>query len=111
MNHPTLLSNIQIGPHALSHRVVMAPLTRIRSEPGDVPGALMAEYYSQRATAEEVLKAGDADLVAFGRDFIANPDLPERIRHDRPLNAYDRDTFYGGTEVGFTDYPFYQQSA
>jgi N-ethylmaleimide reductase len=56
--------------------------------------------------AEAVLASGDADLVAFGRDFIANPDLPARLRDKLPLNAYDRDTFYGGNARGYTDYPF-----
>jgi hypothetical protein len=47
--------------------------------------------------------------VAFGRDFIANPDLPERLRRNLPLNAYDRPTFFGGTEVGYTDYPYHDE--
>ncbi|KAL0082818.1 hypothetical protein J3Q64DRAFT_1863510 [Phycomyces blakesleeanus] len=46
-------------------------------------------------------------LVAFGRSFIANPDLPLRIKNDWPLNDYNRSTFYGGGSVGYTDYPFY----
>lgn len=56
-------------------------------------------------TAAAIVEAGDADLVAFGRHFIANPDLPHRIRHGLPLNAYDRNTFYGGDHRGYTDYP------
>jgi N-ethylmaleimide reductase len=47
-----------------------------------------------------------ADLIAFGRPFIANPDLVERLRHGAPLNTPDRATFYGGDEHGYTDYPF-----
>lgn len=74
-------------------------------------GLIMAAGGFDGQSAEAILQAGDADLVAFGRDFIANPDLPERIRRGLPLNAYDRDTFYGGTAAGFTDYPFYSQSA
>ncbi|MGF6758121.1 alkene reductase [Paraburkholderia sp. GAS42] len=62
-------------------------------------------------TAEAILVDGDADLVAFGRDFIANPDLPERLRLKLPLNPYDRPTFFGGTEVGYTDYPFFAEEA
>lgn len=58
--------------------------------------------------AEAILQAGDADLVAFSRHFIANPDLPERFRHDWPLNDYDRPSFFGGDAAGYTDYPFYQ---
>ncbi len=45
------------------------------------------------------------DAVAFGRIFIANPDLPKRIKINAPLNPYDRATFYGGNEKGYTDYP------
>lgn len=56
-------------------------------------------------SAEAVVAAGDADLVAFGRHFISNPDLPERLRHGLPLNRYDRSTFYGGDARGYTDYP------
>lgn len=56
-------------------------------------------------TAEEAIAYGLADAVAFGRLFIANPDLPERFRDHSELNPYDRSTFYGGTEAGYTDYP------
>lgn len=62
-------------------------------------------------SANDILEAGDADLVAFGRHFIANPDLPERLRNGWPLNPYDRESFFGGTEVGYTDYPFYEKAA
>lgn len=55
--------------------------------------------------AEEAIDSGLADLVSFGRPFIANPDLVERFKENAPLNEPDRDTFYGGTEIGFTDYP------
>lgn len=58
-----------------------------------------------KAKAEQVLAAGTADLVAFGVPFLANPDLPERLRHDLPLNAPDPATFYGGDERGYLDYP------
>lgn len=47
-------------------------------------------------------------LIAFGRSFIANPDLPERLRNGWPLNAYDRPTFYTSDPKGYTDYPFYK---
>jgi N-ethylmaleimide reductase len=46
-----------------------------------------------------------ADAVAFGRLFIANPDLPERFRLHASLNALDEATLYGGAEKGYTDYP------
>jgi N-ethylmaleimide reductase len=47
-------------------------------------------------SAAAIVAAGNADLVAFGRHFISNPDLPERLRRNLPLNRYDRSTFYGG---------------
>ena len=49
--------------------------------------------------------AEGADLVAFGKPFIANPDLPRRLREGAPWNSPDRTTFYGGREKGYTDYP------
>jgi hypothetical protein len=49
-------------------------------------------------------------MVAFGRQFISNPDLPERFRHGLPLNRYDRTTFYGRDEQGHTDYPSHEVS-
>ncbi len=57
-------------------------------------------------TAETAIETGIADMVAFGKDFISNPDLVERYRRDAFLNQYDVDTFYGGGEKGYTDYPF-----
>ena len=56
-------------------------------------------------SAEIIVASGEADLVAFGRHFISNPDLPERLRRGLPLNRYDRTTFYGGDARGYVDYP------
>jgi N-ethylmaleimide reductase len=56
-------------------------------------------------TAEAWLKDGRADLIAFGRKFIANPDLPERLHTGAPLHADDPSTYYGGGAKGYTDYP------
>ncbi|MBN8709930.1 MAG: alkene reductase [Verrucomicrobia bacterium 61-8] len=58
-----------------------------------------------RESGDLAIAEGHADLVAYGRSFIANPDLVERFREGAPLNPYDRATFYGGTEKGYTDYP------
>lgn len=55
--------------------------------------------------AENLIARGIADAVAFGRVFLANPDLPERFRRHAPLNEPDPATFYGGGEKGYTDYP------
>ncbi len=56
--------------------------------------------------ARDVLAANKADAVAFGRPFLANPDLPERFRAGAGLNEPDQNTFYGGGAEGYTDYPF-----
>ncbi len=74
-------------------------------------GTIIAAGGFDAASADAIIAAGDADLVAFGRHFIANPDLPERIRNNWPLNDYLRDHFFGGSEVGYTDYPFYMDEA
>jgi N-ethylmaleimide reductase len=61
--------------------------------------------------AEAAIAEGHADAIAFGRIFIANPDLPLRLLHGYPLTPYDRKTFYGGDVAGYTDYPFYDAMA
>ena len=60
---------------------------------------------SGQASLLQVLAAGEADAVAFGKDFIANPDLPERLASGAPLNAQHPETFYGQGPGGYTDYP------
>jgi len=72
-------------------------------------GKIIAAGGFEPDTAEAAVRDGDADLVAFGRLFVANPDLPKRIRLGLPLNAYDRNTFYTFEARGYTDYPFYEQ--
>ena len=59
--------------------------------------------------AEAIVAKGGADLVAFGRHFIANPDLVRRFRERLPLNKYDRATFYYGGDKGYLDYPLYDE--
>jgi N-ethylmaleimide reductase len=68
-------------------------------------GKLIVAGGFDQDTAEEWLRQGRADLIAFGRKFLANPDLPERFRLRAPLNADDRPTYYGGGAKGSTDYP------
>lgn len=65
---------------------------------------ISAGGYDQ-AMGEAVLEAGLADAVAYGRLYIANPDLAERFKQGANLNPYNRATFYGGGEAGYTDYP------
>jgi N-ethylmaleimide reductase len=70
-------------------------------------GKLIAAGGFEPDTAEEIVEQGTVDGVAFGRHFVANPDLPLRIREGLPLNNYDRSTFYTFDARGYTDYPFY----
>ncbi|MDT3322308.1 alkene reductase [Shewanella sp. SP1S1-7] len=62
------------------------------------------------ARANEVIDSGYADLVAFGRPFIANPDLPYRLMHQLPLSAFDKGPLFGGSAAGYTDYPTYNEA-
>ncbi len=68
-------------------------------------GKLVANFRYDQAKAEAAITAGHADAVAFGVPFIANPDLVARFAKNAPLNAADANTFYGGGEKGYTDYP------
>lgn len=68
-------------------------------------GAFMTNGGYDKARANAAISVGDADLIAIGVPFIANPDLLERYRRDAPLNAPDTATFYGGGVEGYTDYP------
>ena len=78
------------------------PLAALRNE---FHGPLIVANGFTRATATQALAEDLADAVAFGRLFIANPDLPERFRLDAPLNALEEEKLYGGSEEGYTDYP------
>jgi N-ethylmaleimide reductase len=68
-------------------------------------GAYIANNGYDFELANKVLEANEADLIAFGKLYIANPDLVERLQRGAPLNAPDKATFYGGTAKGYTDYP------
>ncbi|MCX4758612.1 alkene reductase [Kitasatospora purpeofusca] len=74
-------------------------------------GTYIANNGYNLARAQAAVHAGDADLVAFGTPFLANPDLVRRYRENLPLTAADPATFYGGGEAGYTDYPFHQGDA
>ncbi len=68
-------------------------------------GPLMVAGGFDRASGEAALQEGRADLIAYARYFLANPDLPVRFALNAPLNDWDRSTFYGGGAEGYTDYP------
>jgi N-ethylmaleimide reductase len=72
-------------------------------------GTLIVAGGFDQDTAEGWLKYGMADLIAFGRKFLANPDLPERFRLSTSLNADDPLTYYGGGARGYIDYPTLEQ--
>ena len=94
--------------HLLDHSALGAP-----SVPAELKSRLRAAFQGlfilaggfDRASAERALEAGQADLIAFARPFLANPDLMERMRADAPLNAPDMATFYTPGPKGYTDYP------
>lgn len=68
-------------------------------------GTLLAVGGFTKASGDAAIASGRADLIAFGRPFIANPDLVERFRLDAALNEPDVKAYYGGTDAGYTDYP------
>jgi N-ethylmaleimide reductase len=70
----------------------------------------MANNGYDLALANKMLDSGAADLIAFGKPFISNPDLVERLKAGAPLNEWDKNTFYGGGAKGYTDYPTLGQS-
>lgn len=73
-------------------------------------GAYMANNGYDRQLAIDAVESGAADLVAFGRPFIANPDLVERLRRNEHLNTPNQQTFYGGGAEGYIDYPTLEES-
>ncbi|MFX0544508.1 alkene reductase [Roseovarius sp. S1116L3] len=87
------------GPRELNEGQSLDALRRLWD------GVYMANNGYDREMAIKAVESGAADMVAFGVPFIANPDLPERLRQNAPLNAPDKDTFYGGGREGYTDYP------
>ena len=75
------------------------------------PNTYIANNGYTREMAIEARASNKADLIAFGKDFISNPDLVERLRRNAPLNALDATTLYGGDAHGYTDYPFLDAAA
>ena len=68
-------------------------------------GLFMVNNGFDKVRANEAIAQGRADLVAFGKPFISNPDLVTRLYLDVPLSPLNRETLYGGAEQGYTDYP------
>lgn len=76
-----------------------------------VKGAYLANNLYDRENAIKAVESGAADMIAFGRLFIANPDLVERLERNAPLNEPQPATFYGGGAEGYTDYPALDEAA
>ena len=74
-------------------------------------GSYIANNGYDLVRAQTAVQSGAANLVAFGIPFLSNPDLVRRYRERLPLNEADPSTFYGGSEVGYTDYPCYRSKA
>ncbi|QHI98887.1 alkene reductase [Xylophilus rhododendri] len=93
------------GPREIAERPFdYAALKAAYREAGG-KGAWMVNNGYDRALAEQKIASGEADLVAFGKAYIANPDLVRRLKEKAQLNQPDPSTFYGGGEHGYTDYP------
>lgn len=73
-------------------------------------GAYIANLSYDKVRGNVAIASGHADAIAYGVPFIANPDLVARYKANAPLNEADADTFYGGGEKGYTDYPFLSES-
>jgi N-ethylmaleimide reductase len=108
----------QLGPLKLAYLHIVEGETGGAREPEDAErpfdydgmrecygGVWMVNNGYGREEAERVIADGKADLVAFGRPFISNPDLVRRLREGAPLNPLNEDTLYGGGAEGYTDYP------
>ncbi|MES2102617.1 MAG: alkene reductase [Pseudomonadota bacterium] len=94
--------------HVLDHSAIGAPPVPAKLKT-DLRAAFSGPFILaggfDKASAQQALLEGGADLIAMGRAFLANPDLVERMRDDQPLNAPDPSTFYTPGAQGYTDYP------
>jgi N-ethylmaleimide reductase len=105
----------QLSALGLAYLHVMEPIAGASATAADAriapalrkafTGPLIVNGGYDADTAASAFARGDADLVAFGVPFLANPDLPKRLRTGAPLNSPDFTTFYSGEEKGYTDYP------
>jgi len=92
------------GPRELADRPFDYAALKAAYRNAGGQAAWMVNNGYDKVLAEKALADG-ADLVAFGKPFISNPDLVRRLREDAPLNAWDKNTFYGGGAKGYIDYP------
>ena len=112
-----LFQPVNIGAWKLPNRILMAPLTRCRASEGmkeprlgpmmkkEFGGAFIANQRLEQRDAETLIDSGEADAIAWGQLFIANPDLPHRFLTGAELNQPNSKTFYADGHQGYTDYP------
>jgi N-ethylmaleimide reductase len=114
----------KIAAYKLSHMLLMRQMADLTGSPiQHMSGDAAVHHFRRLYTGTLILNAGinaihgarliaegAGDLVAFGREHIANPDLAERIRLDAPLNEPRPEYFYGSSATGYTDYPALTQS-
>lgn len=112
----------KMAGYELSHMLLMRQMADLTGTPiehmnGDAvvhhfrriyTGTLILNVGINAPNGARLIAEGAGDLVAFGRDYIANPDLPERIRRDAPLNEPRPEYFYGSSATGYTDYPSFR---
>jgi len=115
----------RIAGYKLSHMLLMRQMADLTDTPIEhMSGDAVADHFRHLYTGTLILNVGinanhgaqliskgAGDLIAFGRDYIANPDLVERIRLDAPLNEPRPEYFYGNSATGYTDYPHLTQSS
>lgn len=112
----------RLGDLNLAYLHIVEPGERVPSERGEehpvvtrmraaYDGTVMLNGGYDRETGDRAVEEGRADLVSYAKLFLANPDLPRRFAEGLPLNEPDRDTFYGGDEEGYIDYPTWDERA
>ncbi|NNC89989.1 MAG: alkene reductase [Akkermansiaceae bacterium] len=100
------IDGLDFGFHELGEAMTLEEIRAL------YPGRLMGNCGYKRDEADQQIAAGHADLIAFGRPFISNPDLVERFANDWEFNAEsDQETWYGGGAEGYTDFPAYVKAA
>jgi N-ethylmaleimide reductase len=110
-----------LNPYGIAYLHIINPAASPEADPRAIPimnmirekyrGNLVVAGGFEHETAQAWIEHGQADAIAFGRKFIANPDLPERLRKNARLNPDDPATYYGGGAKGYTDYPSLGQEA
>ena len=100
-----MVDGLAFGFHELGEPMTLAEIKKVYN------GTLMGNCGYDRKSAEQAIAAGDADLIAFGRSIISNPDLVARFANNWELNVDpDQSIWYSFEAVGYTDFPTYQQS-